>query len=148
MPFAQVCFALLKEWFGLEPPLEPAKLDEAFREEAGRIIFANGVFGFDDPRNRTNTQMHELLAAQGPRWIQRIRMLIGFMFPSYQAMCDAPNYTFLRGRPWLLTVGWIVRAATVRRNRKLEGGKRFMRSAFTSNEKLEKRKQSLTRWGL
>ena len=146
--FAQVCSALVERWFEARLPFAPAQLDDIFYERSTQKVFGNGVFGFQDESNEQNSSLNDLTIRGGPRWLQRVRMLLGSVFPSYRNMRYVPHYSFLNGRPWLLPAAWIYRFYRSIRYRMSENGRQLIGNALISNETLDSRLQELEVWGL
>ena len=146
--FAQTCSALLERWFGAPLPLGSRDIDDDFYEYATEKIFGNGVFGFQDERNKENDNLNAFAQSGGPRWLFRLRTLLGSVFPSYRNMRYVPQYAFLNGRPWLLLAAWLYRFYRSIRYRLGENGKKLIGDAFVSGARLEERQKELSDWGL
>lgn len=146
--FAQVCFSLLKRWFDTPFPIELERLEDVFFEEATAKVFANGIFGFNDEKNKENRSLNSITQRSGPRWLVRVKSIIGSVFPAYRFMRYVPHYAFLNNRPWLLPVAWVYRFYRSVRYRMGENGKRMVNNALISDDRLDEREQELAKWGL
>lgn len=146
--FFQICLALLNRWFEIALPYKTPMLDDAFYEETTEKIIANGVFGFDEEANQLNGTINAIICRSGPRWLARATLLIGSIFPSYRNMRTVSYYAFVDKRPWLLPAAWIYRFYRFIRYHLTPNGKHLIENAMTPNEKLDSRKEILTKWGL
>ena len=146
--FARICLTLIHRWFGTPLPFAPVQLDASAFEGATEKVFANGIFGFHDERNKENAALNVITQKRGPRWLIRLRRLFTVTFPSYRKMRFVPQYAFLNGRPWLLPAAWLYRFYRSIRYRMGANGKKMLENTMVSNERLDARKEELAKWGL
>lgn len=146
--FFQICIALINRWFETASPFEPKQLDASFYEEAKEKIFANGVFGFDDVTNHESRRANDILWHRGPRWLARMKVLLGNVFPPYRVMRYVTFYAFVDRRPWLLPFAWIYRFFRSFRYRLTANGKALLNESMIPNEIIDVRKEALAKWGL
>ena len=111
-------------------------------------VLRNGVFGFQDPRNRENRGADLMLRGSGPRFLTRGMFLLSCAFPSYDGMRFVPWYGGLDGRPYLLPAFWVYRWFRALKHRMASSGKRMLKTALVSEKEIENRKRDLARWGL
>ena len=139
--FYEVVLGLCQYWFE-----EGEETEE--RIAMTEQILHNGVFGFHDPANRTHHSADVMIHGPGLLILTRARVLIGFAFPRYEWMRYSPYYAGLDNRPYLLPAFWIYRWYRAVKYRMADNGKRIMKDALVSKEKIEKRKQERAKWGL
>ncbi len=145
--FALVCFRLIESWFDVRVPMPSEPLDEGFVETATEQILANGIFGYDDQSNSTNSTVNSLTGHGKNRALSRIRMFFRSLFPSYNGMANSPYYRFIRGRPWLLPAGWVYRFWRLSRGKTSDAGS-ILRRVMTPGEIIDAREKQLRQWGL
>jgi len=102
--FAKTCFALIERWFGISFPIS-AELDDDFYDEATEAVIHNGVFGFDNEKNKEN---YLKLQLQKDKHF-KLKNVISTLFPSYDELRCVPSYEFLDGKPFLLPATWVYR---------------------------------------
>lgn len=141
------CLALCEKWFGVKNPLGEYVLEESFYEKATETIFRNGVFGFQNEENDVNHIANAAGSRNLPYPLRLMKLLIGYLFPSYENMRHVKYYAFLNHRPWLLPAAWIYRLGYVIRN-KFSEGLRVLKSPIGKREEIEAREQRLDSWGL
>ena len=145
--FARLCFALCERWFGVEAPIRYDSISESFFEEATEKIFANGVFGFNDIRNKNNVSVNAVLGNKRVRWLSRIQMVLQFMFPKYMHMCYIQEYSFIDGKPWLLPIAWIYRFIRLLLG-KTGSVENFAKRVGIPDAEVDEREDEMRRWGL
>ena len=145
--FAQTCYGLIDEWFGISIPTDYPKLDQDFIILATNKVMNNGVFGFDDKSNRRNTMTNQMRKFNGPRWLFRISTLCKRMFPGYSFFRVSEEFKFLDGRPWLLPIAWYRRFCLRLKERPAVAGE-LLGQIMTPDSVVDLREEELKRWGL
>ena len=152
LDFARTCFCFCERWFGFSSPLEPIEISDAFCETATETVFENGVFGFNNSDN-IDVKINHLAKYKADHadnqkslsW-SRIREIV---FPSYQTMCVADHYSFLRGRKWLLPIAWIYRlyrGITLRKMKSVGVAVQEAKTLRDSDDEISKRTAWLKEW--
>ena len=147
LKFAYACFGIVEYWFGIKAPIEYTVIDADFKEKATEKIIKNGVFGFDDKRNKNNNISNLMRVYNGPRWLFRIKMILERAFPGYEFLIVSEQYRFLSGRPWLLPAAWCYRYYLML-NGKTTSGRAITERIMQSNEAIDARDRELRQWGL
>ena len=111
------------------------------------MIFDNGVFGFDNDNNQHNSVVNRLRRFKGPRWLGRLVLFIERVFPGYEFLCTGENYTFLKGRPFLLPAAWIYRIYLMATGKTTSGNKALSQIMIPAKE-IELREDDMRQWGL
>jgi len=145
--FAQTCSALIKCWFDIELPIDFTKLEESFEKQATETVFDNGIFGFHNGENANNRTFNEIRNIVGPRWLGRSVIIMKRAFPSYKYLCGGEQYSFLKGRPYMLPVAWLYRMYLMMKG-KTTSGNTIMRKIMAPDKTLKSREDELRRWGL
>ena len=145
--FAGVCFGLIERWFEIKAPISFPKPDNDFMVMATEKIFTNGVFGFNNAANNSNSVVNQLRKYNGPRWMRRIILLVERAFPSYDYLKIGSNYTFMNKRPWLLPFAWIYRFYLVMTG-KTTNGEKIIGIIMTPDDIIDSRNEELRQWGL
>ena len=145
--FARICFALCERWFGVQAPIRYDSISDSFFEEATEKVFSNGVFGFNDIRNKNNVSVNAILGNKRVRWLSRIQMILRFMFPRYMHMRYIRAYSFIEEKPWLLPIAWIYRFIRLLMG-KTQSITYFAQRASVSDEEVDQREEEMKRWGL
>lgn len=143
--FASVCFSLIDRWFDLSLPINGKSLDDSFYKEATASILANGIFGFDNQENATNSSVNDIRKKP----VSQMTIITnGFrqIFPSYQKMCLSDRYRYLDGRPYLLPVAYVHRFIYALSH--FSEKKYVLDGYFPSKSEVQKRKDYLDQWGL
>ena len=145
--FAQTCAALIRTWFGTDLPIETPELETSFVDRTTKLVFDNGVFGFNNKENISNSTINTLRSFHGPRWLGRIFIILRRAFPSYKFLCSGDKYSFLIGRPFLLPAAWVYRFCLMALG-KSTGGSSIMKRIMVPDKKIDSREEDLRRWGL
>lgn len=145
LDFANMCFALCHRWFDAD--IDGSGVDDDFYEEATDKIFSNGVFGFADSDNRFNMSVNRVNAGKN-RFFSYFSTILNNLFPGYGAMSAMEQYSFLRGRPYLLPAAWIYRAFWGIRHGQQKRFNSKLDSIVVPKDKIDKRKEELKRWRL
>lgn len=145
--FAQTCAALIMIWFGVSLPIETPKLEASFVNRTTKMVFDNGVFGFNNKENINNSTINALRSFNGPRWLGRIIMLLRRVLPSYKFLCSGGKYSFLVGKPYLLPVAWVYRFCLMARGKPTRG-RNIVKKIMVPDKKIDLREEDLRRWGL
>lgn len=145
--FAETCFAMIDQWFGIKAPLNYKMPDSGFLKQATISILANGVFGFTNLSNKANGIMNEMRAFKGPRWLFRLMRVLEKSFPGYEFLKIGKPYQFLNGRPWLLPVAWVYRFHLMRLG-KTTSASHIFGHIMTKNDLIDARETELRQWGL
>ncbi|MBQ0101532.1 MAG: nucleotidyltransferase family protein, partial [Firmicutes bacterium] len=107
LAFAESMLDFARRAFGISIPFGEGRVgDELYGEIAGMLF--DGTFG------KTEKEGPELLAAQmkhsgGSSVGAAFTLTLRRIFPSYSNMWYVEQYSFLKGKPWLLPVGWVYR---------------------------------------
>lgn len=148
--FAQSCFILVGEWFGVDMPFgcESTNMERGFYEQVTDRILRNGTFGNDYDKNRGNFERNILIKSKGYLIVRRIKLVFRNAFPSYGYMRTYPRCNYVDGRPYLLLFAWIHRLHyySVRKNKNTI--KRVMKGAFSDIERLEEQEMFFKKMGL
>lgn len=139
--FSENIFSLCNKWFGTTIP-QRIELSESFFEETSKIIFENGVFGFDNSTNQKNVTIN-YIKREGR--FGTLNKLIKDIFLPYTKMKTIPAYSYLKSKPWLLPFAWLKRIVS---KRKLFNKKRLQTDYFVSPKELEQREEYLNKWGI
>ena len=146
--FAESCFGFCKRWFGTRAPLPVAEPEDGFFEAATEKIFIDGIFGFENEENRSNTAINTARKSSHPKLLTMLGAAIGKVFPSYQTLIRSEHYAFLAGKPLLLPAAWIYRIFRGIFCGKTSVGVRLVSESFASKEAYDKRNDMLNKWGL
>ena len=139
--FMKVCFTFCRRWFDVDMPF-CEELDEDLFIASTKKIFLNGVFGFQDRSNENNPDINRV--RKSGKFLTALRNL----FPSCADMLEAPYYSYLDGRPYLLPFGWIHRAFRSIFKGKLKRLKHLLNGSAANNQEIEERDRLLLQWGL
>ena len=141
--FLRTVLAFCSRWFQIEVPIGITELDEDFYEVSTRRIFENGIFGYNNEDNG-QSDMINLYRKRGR--LGAFDCVVKEIFIPYRLLSNVPKYSFVKGRPYLTSVAWIYRIFSERKNigHKVLSLKKY----FVSSEKIEKREDMYSRWGL
>ena len=145
--FSKIVFALNESWFDIKSPIHISTLDSTFYERVTEQVFNNGVFGFENEENKANVVINN---ARKSKNAKKYMFTTAFhtLFPSYSKMITVPEYSFLRGKGWLLPFVWIYRIIRGVKHSNFSRNVIIVKSSFVSNETLEQREEYLRQWGL
>lgn len=145
LQFAKICFTLCGKWFGTPNPLESVELEEEFYIETCAVLFANGVFGFDNLDNQYSAMVNTARGKSVP--LKVVKVWLRAIFLNYSELVTIPRYAFLKGKKWLLPVAWVYRAFY-----KLfcdrGSATKVLAKPVAGADKLKKREDFLTHWGV
>lgn len=147
LQFTQTCFALCEKWFGVTMPLSHPELDESFFNEITEKTFHDGVFGLENEENEGAHSAKEITRDRKGYWFTAIKLILKILFPPYRDMILAPWYGWLKGKPWLLPLGWVYKwfyCAT----HKFGYSLKRLAEPFRIRKKIEKRETYIKDWGL
>ena len=147
LDFTETCFALCERWFDVKMPLEHKELDPSFFEEITEKTFHDGVFGLGNKANEGAHSAKEIKRKDKGYWLTAMHLSLQMLFPSYQDMILPEWYSFLRGRPWLLPVGWIYRWGYCIAH-KSKASLNRLTEPFRIKKKIKKREDYISTWGL
>ena len=147
LQFTKTCFALCRQWFGIDMPLIKGSLDREFFENASKKILTDGVFGHGKNDNDTGFAAKTFRKSSYPYWLQTVITTIRVVFPSYHNMRLIPWYSFVDGRPWLLPVAWIYRFFYCLFH-KLSHSMKTLLQPIVKKEQIQKRQEMYDDWGL
>ena len=145
--FAQVCSALIEQWFGIQIPIKYSQVSPSFIESATDKVFLNGVFGYDNVKNKNNSTINRLTRNGKLTWTSRILTFVKSLFPSYNNMVNSPFYHFIIGKAWLLPVAWLYRIYRLFMGRTLSI-RDIMKGVMLSEDIVDERVIELKEWGL
>lgn len=157
LPFAKRCYFFCKQWF--DYPIPPALaevpdddggvgLTGEFIEYATLKVLSGGVFGFEDADNSLWWTANEMTFQKKTGLSGGLSVLFSRLFIPYKSMIYYPYCGFLKGRPYLLPIAWLVRLFVIVFRKK---GKRDMNKIsepFTKQREIQKRQAYLSVWGL
>lgn len=146
--FAESCFGFCKRWFGTQASLPVAEPEDGFFEAATEKIFIDGIFGFENEENRSNTAINTARKSSHPKLLTMLGTAIGKVLPGYQTLIKSEHYAFLVGKPLLLPAAWIYRIFRGIFRGKTGVGVRLVGESFASKEAYDKRDNMLNKWGL
>ena len=143
--FAGTIFALCEKWFGVEFPILKKEMIDEFALRATDFIASNGVFGFE---NKSNYDLHETNAilAKEDHTAAKTKSALSKFFPGYEQL--RKKYKFIDGRPYLLPVGWIVRAVSGVSKGKTGDAINAAKKELVPKEKIEAREKLYNDWKL
>ena len=145
--FAQRVFFLNKQWFGITTPLDIPHYDRGFLQQATRLIFHNGVFGYDNSDNNGNFAINSINKSNKQGY--GIRRLVSLLFPGYEIMSKLDYCKFINGHRWMLPIAWACRGMrAIKHKRLLRALKGAVSSSFVSKNKVKERTKILEDWGL
>lgn len=146
--FAQTCFGLIREWYGIEPPFDCPELSEEFCTSATAKILENGVFGRDSEKyeSEIEREIYVTESSDGSYGMTVIRRFCSRLFPKYEELIAWEQYRGLTGRKYLLPVFWAYRL--FRSLFQLDKWKKNQRWSYLSKEQYEKYNNELKQWGL
>jgi len=140
--FASVCSALCLRWFGVVLPILPSEISDAFYNHATEVIFANGVFGFEDSSNRDKGLLNAISASG------KLSLMLSHLFPSYKICCLTKKYCWIIGKPYLLPALWIYRIVWAIFKRKGKSSIEYLFNISKTDKALAERNEELSDWGL
>ncbi|MBQ0099813.1 MAG: hypothetical protein KBS91_04640, partial [Firmicutes bacterium] len=146
LDFAKKCFSLVEKWFKVEIKIEKEEISEEFNDEAITLLINNGVFGFNDKENKNNYVIYQI--SKNKKITKKKRILL-YIFPPYRLMKEIPYYSFVNGKPFLMPIAWIYRVfRIVFKGKAKESIKSIKRVSNITNEQIEKRLETLKKWGI
>ena len=71
------------------------------------------------------------------------------IFPAYETMIKVPQYSYLKGHPYLLPVAWMQRAVrSLVYKRVAKDMKTVIRGSFVDKETIQRREAIYEQWGV
>jgi hypothetical protein len=108
--FSKNIFILCNRWFNVIFPEELARLDESFYEDLSHYVLSAGTFGFHHRNIHASTLRKVYKSEKEASTVLAIlKAYRKICFPSYENMSKIKHYSFLRDRPFLLSVAWMYR---------------------------------------
>lgn len=148
LTFAERVFFCCREWFGTDLPFAVSPPpDPDFCTQAADKIFADGIFGYQNPDHRTVALANRIRMTRFPL-IGKIRLAIARIFPSYRTLCSATPYAFLIGKPYLLPIGWFYHFYRGIFHHSASENRHLVTEVFLPQTEIDKRNDLLSRWGL
>ena len=147
LQFTKNVYAFIERWFGIQSPIEISEFSSGFYILASEQIFNNGVFGFNNPDNKTNLVVNNARKSKHPKFSMFISA-VQSVFPSYSSMVSVPTYRFIKGKKWLLPIAWIYRIIKGANNSDFMQNVSTVKSSFVSMGTIMKREEYLRQWGL
>lgn len=147
LEFTETCFALCEKWFDVKMPLEHKELDPFFFEEITEKTFHDGVFGLANRANEGAHTAKEIKRENRGYSITALRLTLRILFPPYEDMILPEWYSFMRGRPYLLPIGWVYRWIYCIVH-KFKASLKRLTEPFRIKKKIEKREDYISSWGL
>lgn len=135
--FADVVFAAVKEWFGVDCPLARNTVSKEILNDFLVFTMEAGVFGHFGRDNATARMKNE----QNTDPTSRVKKALQRTFPEARAI--EKRYTYLQDRPWLLPVAWAHRI--VKNREKLGDKSREMQKIISMESDHIRRLQKLMR---
>lgn len=120
--FAQNVFALVEKWFEIKLPVRTKEISDEFYMEVTGIVFDDGIYGHDNPRNKDITPARVMAYENTSLFQSRLRLLFRGVFMSYEDLTKNTRYKYLVNRKWLLPVAWIHRILHVIHDKKIVSG--------------------------
>ena len=147
LSFARVVFYYVEAWFGIPAPFASQNIQEEIFEDSTNSIFKNGVFGFDN-QDHDDFIISNYVRKSRFSAILMMKYALGVVFPSYQDLIRAEQYSFLRAKPILLPVAWVYRFGRAIKNKRFSEGRTQISKSFVSKEYIAKREEMFRNWGL
>lgn len=139
--FIEMVMAFNQRCFNVPSPFSTDMIDDPFVEKAVHIVFDDGVFGFENDDNQFNRAINEWKKT-GNRFARTGVFFKHVLWP-YEKMITMPEYSWLRGKKYLLPLAWINRAA-----RKSKEWRRLKNRYYASKSIADERYAYLQRWGI
>lgn len=147
-PFTERIFALNQYWFGVPTPLPVSAFSDTFLSSATELILKNGVFGFDNENNAGNSAVNAI-RDKNHSHSAMIKTAARKIFPAYETMIKVPQYSYLKGHPYLLPVAWMQRAVrSLVYKRVAKDMKTVIRGSFVDKETIQRREAIYEQWGV
>lgn len=147
LEFCKVCFALCERWFGVELPLEAAKLSEEFFAQATEKAFFDGLFGLENSENVGANIAKDMKRKGKISWKTSIAIAWRKLFPKENSMSHLKLYSFLFRHKALRPIAWAYRIVycTVT---KFPHSIKMLVYPFTKRKEIENRHSFAESWGL
>ena len=101
--FVNTVFTAVERWFEIESPIPLESVDNSFMDEFLTFTLNGGIFG----HNSKAAKLSEVRKNSKGGSVKRADTLLKRAFPSANTI--KARYTYLDGKPWLLTVAWVHR---------------------------------------
>lgn len=144
--FARKCYGFIFRWFGIPSPIMD-QIEDEFFDEATQKVFVDGVFGFDNDENLDCQVINEIRRNRCMS-LGMIKVAIRYVFLPLKEMKSIKKYEYLNNAPVLLPAAWIHRIITSAGKTKKKSALTNLRKSFVSKEKIEKRKNLMSKWGV
>lgn len=142
--FAESCFALCNRWFEVEIPITK-ELSGDFFEEATRQLIKNGVFGKHNSENDVNQLTNKVRKDDS---VKPFAFFIRKLFPTYEYMCKYEEFSFVKGRKYLMPIAWIYRFGYDITHSHTKSGIKTAVSPYAKKDEINKRNEFLKEFGL
>lgn len=139
--FMRTALSMIEKWFDVPSPFEKVEISEAFYEEATLHIFDDGVFGFENIKNRNNRAINERASKKNP--LYGINYFLEQFFWPYEKLILMPEYKWLINKKWLLPVAWGYRSVKKWKNRDV-----LIMRYFASGKSVKERYEYLNQWNV
>lgn len=102
--FANMVLTVVREYFGVESPIELRKVDSQILNDFMEYTMAGGIFG---RFGRDSGLIYLKRQDKDKETVSRIRTFLYRLFPSAGSLEN--RYTYLKGKHWLLPFAWVHR---------------------------------------
>lgn len=146
--FTDVCFSLIERWFEIDLPYEVPKATDELYNYASAKILENGVFGYSGEKYKDEAEREIYLTETNEDSYHKtiVKRFVGRIFPSYEELVAWPQYSFIKGRKYLLPVCWIYRLFKGIFNPEKVG--KNVKWSQMSREQFDRYNDELKKWGL
>ncbi|OMF30785.1 hypothetical protein BK133_16760 [Paenibacillus sp. FSL H8-0548] len=111
--FAQNIWILCQKWFEVNSPLIFPVMEEDYDEGISEYILSAGTFGISERNSLIHGMRKVYTERKGAKEIVALRLFLPMCFPSYNVLCEIPEYSMLKNRPLLLPAAWIYRIGRI-----------------------------------
>ncbi len=147
LDFAKLCLGFCEKWFKTELPIRGTDPDYEFYHEVTEKIFADGVFGFNNPENVNSVLLTEIHNTKKTLPIM-IKRVIWLIYPDYKSLAASKDYQFLQGKPLLLPFAWVLRHYYFLTRKKIGKLSFKLRESVATREEIERKNNYLEKWKL
>ena len=146
--FTETCFAFIERWFEIASPVPVQPLDDAFFEAGTSKVFADGVFGLDNAENAAKEAINLAVMHARPYGVSAALRIVRMVFPPYGELQHWPGFAFLKGRPYLMPAGWILRVWRRLTDGRWNDVRTAVAHSLPSAEQIDEQKRIYQDWGL